>query len=454
MISNNKYFWLIAIHVFLGIMVFALKFLSKVYFLFLLIFFLYNIIHSSKRTRVIQILIACSYVVGCEVFLRMTGGNFLYEVAKYLIIIFVFIGMIFDGINSRSFPYFIFLFLLFPAIFVTGATATFDTNIRTAVMFNLSGPICLTFVALYCFDKKINFKDLQNILLAALLPIISTAVYLYLYTPNIRDVVTGTYSNYQTSGGFGPNQVATILGLGMFIMASRYFIVSQTLIIKIVNLLILSIISYRGLVTFSRGGIYTALIIIIVFVTIYYSSSKRKGKQRIISSLSYFIGLVILIWIFSSRQTGGLIEKRYANQDAAGREKEELATGRVKLISFELGEFMTNPFLGVGAGKIKELRFEKEGRAAASHNEISRILGEHGMFGIIAFLIIFFVPLLYRMRNRKNIFFYSFYLFWFLTVNHSSMRIAAPAFIYGLSLLNISYEKPIVYRKQARSQRL
>ncbi len=207
------------------------------------------------------------------------------------------------------------------------------------------------------------------------------------------------------------------------------------------------------MVTFSRGGIYTAVIIIIAFIAIYYNSSKRAGKQRIIGSLSFFIGLVILTWVFSSIQTGGLIEKRYANQDAAGREKEEIATGRAKLISFELDEFISNPFLGVGAGKIKELRFEKEGRAAASHNEISRILGEHGMLGIIAFLIIFFVPLFYRMRNRKNIFFYSFYLFWFLTVNHSSMRIAAPAFIYGLSLLNISYEKPTVHRKQVRSRK-
>jgi hypothetical protein len=29
-------------------------------------------------------------------------------------------------------------------------------------------------------------------------------------------VITGTESNFQTSGGFGPNQVATFLGLGMF----------------------------------------------------------------------------------------------------------------------------------------------------------------------------------------------------------------------------------------------
>lgn len=450
MLSNKLYIRLIGFHVLLGLMIFGLKFLSKVYFIFVLIYFINLIVNSKRNRRVVNILIACSYIVGCEVFFRMTGGNLLYEAAKYLVILFVFIGMLSDGINGRSFPYFIFLILLFPAIFVTGATATFDTNVRTAVMFNLSGPFCLTFVALYCYDKKIYFKDLQTILLAALLPIISTTVYLFLFTPNIRDVVTGTYSNFATSGGFGPNQVATALGLGMFIVASRYFMLSPSLKMKILNLFILGVMSYRGLVTFSRGGIYTAVIIIVAFIAVYYVSSKRKGKQRIIGSMSFFMALVVLTWVFSSLQTGGLIEKRYANQDAAGRQKEELATGRAALISFELEEFISNPFLGVGAGKIKELRYEKEGRAAASHNEISRILGEHGMLGIIAFLIIFSVPLLYRMRNRKNIYFYSFFLFWFLTVNHSSMRIAAPAFIYGLSLLNISYEKPVVHRKQAK----
>ena len=448
---KSKYFWLIALHVLIGVLIFALKFLAKVYFIVLLIYFIYHIINARKDLRNTQVLIACAYIVGCEVFLRMTGGNIGYEAAKYVVIGFVFIGMLFDGISTKSFPYFIFLILLFPSVFVTSANATFDTNIRTAVMFNLSGPICLAIVSLFCYDKKINFKDLQKILLAGLLPIISTTVYLFLFTPSTREIITGTYSNFATSGGFGPNQVATALGLGMFIVTTRYFLISQTLGMKIINLLFLGAISYRGLVTFSRGGIYTAVIIIIVFIFVYFNSSKRKGKQRIISSLSLFIGLVALTWFFSSIQTGGLIEKRYANQDAAGREKEELATGRAKLISFELDEFISNPFLGVGAGKIKELRFEKEGRAAASHNEISRILGEHGMLGIIAFLIIFFVPLFYRMRNRKNIFFYSFYLFWFLTVNHSSMRIAAPAFIYGLSLLNISYEKPIIHRKQVRS---
>ncbi len=445
--SNNKYIILIAFHLIIGGLVYSTKIFAKIYFISISLYFFYSIINASKNKRSVQVLIACSYIVGCEVFLRMTGGNFFYEGAKYLVIVFVFLGMLFDGIKNNSFPYFIFLILLIPGVFVTGANATLDTNIRTAIMFNLSGPICLAFVSLYCYNKKIKFTDLHDILLAALLPIITTTIYLFLFTPNIRDVVTGTYSNYSTSGGFGPNQVATSLGLGMFIITSRYFLVSSSIRFQILNLLILGAIAYRGLITFSRGGMYTAVGIIIIFIFIYFQSAKRIFRQRIIRSLSLFIGLVLLTWVFSLVQTSGLIQKRYANQDAAGRQKEDIATGRADLISFELTEFISNPFLGVGAGKIKELRFEKEGHAAASHNEISRILGEHGMLGIFAILIILFTPLFYRMKNKKNIFFYSFYLFWFLTVNHSSMRIAAPAFIYGLSLLNISYEKPTVHRK-------
>jgi hypothetical protein len=49
--------------------------------------------------------------------------------------------------------------------------------------------------------------------------------------------------------------------------------------------------------------------------------------------------------------------------------------------------------------------------------------------------------------NKRNLFFYAFLCFWFATINHSGMRIAAPSFIYALCLLNITYDKPAVHRK-------
>ena len=453
MISEKMYIRLVILHAIIGVSIYGFKMLSKVYFILIFIFFIYSIINSKSKKRYVNILIACSYVVGSEVLLRMTGGNFMYEASKYFVIFFIFLGLFFEGISTKAFPYLFFLILLIPSIFVAGETVSYDINLRTAITFNLSGPVCLGLTALYCYDRKIKFKELQNVLLAALLPIISTGVYLFVFTPNIREVVTGTFSNFSTSGGFGPNQVATALGLGMFIVASRYYLSSKNMFLKLFNLSVFGFITYRGIVTFSRGGIFTAVIVIIAFMVIYYFSSIRANRRKILNHLYVFMGLLLVIWFVSSFQTKGLIDKRYANQDAAGRVKEDLATGRGDLISFELNEFLEHPFFGIGAGMVKGVRYEKEGHKTASHNEVSRLLAEHGMFGVLAFLIIFWNPLIYRIKNKKNIFFYSFFLFWFLTINHTSTRIAAPAFIYGLSLLNVQYEKNPVDRKQIKGRK-
>ena len=54
--------------------------------------------------------------------------------------------------------------------------------------------------------------------------------------------------------------------------------------------------------------------------------------------------------------------------------------------------------------------------------------------------------------NKKNYFFYAFLAFWFATINHSGMRIAAPSFLYALALLNVTYEKNPIHRKQIKAQ--
>lgn len=382
---------------------------------------------------------ACSYVVGVEVFLRMTGGSLLYETSKYLVILFSLMGIFTAKSDKQSIPYILYVFLLIPGILVAGFNATEQTTLRTAIAFNLSGPVCLGIVSIFCYKLKIRFEDIHKVLLYMVLPIIATTTYLFLYTPDIRETITGTGSNFAASGGFGPNQVSTVLGLGMFVCSVRFFMLSPTLFFKLVNGFLLAVISFRGIVTFSRGGVITALFMIAAFIYYYFKKVNTKAKFRISRLVVIFASLGLLIWLFSSIQTSGLIENRYANEDALGREKADISTGRSNLISFELEEFFKNPIMGVGVGKIKELRQISEGIEAASHNEMSRILSEHGLFGLTAFVILLLTPLFFRLKNKSNIFFYSCYAFWFLTINHSSMRIAAPAFVYGLCLLDIQY---------------
>src|SRR5690606_15084608 len=110
--------------------------------------------------------------------------------------------------------------------------------------------------------------------------------------------------------------------------------------------------------------------------------------------------------------------------------------------------FLSSPFIGIGASRVKNRRVEISGNHLPSHNEIGRLLSEHGFLGIVILIILIFTPLFYYSSNNKNIFFYAFLAFWFATINHSGMRIAAPSFIYALALLNVTHEKRPVHRKQ------
>ena len=428
---------LLLLHGAIGFMVYLLGFTSTIYFLISFIIFMIYIISKGNKNN--EVLLAAAYFTGAEVFFRMTETSIPYEAGKYIVIFFLFIGMIYRGTSLKSVPYWIFIFLLIPGIVFSAMNLNYETNVRNAIVFNLSGPFCLGIAAIYSYHRQITRERLQHILLALLLPIVTTAVYLFFFTPDIKDALHGTQSNFETSGGFGPNQVATILGLGMLVLFTRLFTVKSKLI-NIIDLGLLIFISYRAIITFSRGGVITAGICALVFFAIYFFSSNTTVKARLIPKISIIIIGIIFTWIFTSVQTTGLIDNRYSNRDAAGRLKEDITTGRSELITSELIAFYESPYTGIGVGKIKEYRYEKTGITAATHNEVSRLLSEHGIAGLIALIILFFTPLFYWLQHRRNPFILAFFAFWFITINHSSMRLAAPAFVYGLCLLYLINE--------------
>lgn len=431
----------------LGLLIYLNESLAKLYFLSVFLYFTYRIITVVASEKTIEVLKACAYFVGAEVFFRTTKGAISYEAGKYMVILFIMMGMFYKGVSGKGYPYFIYLMLLIPSIFIASTTLSFDANFRTNIAFVLSGPVCLGLTALFCYDKKITFKQMSQILLFMLLPILAHTAYVYFYAPDLRDILTSTASNRAAAGGFGSNQVATALGLGMFILGVRLFVNSPTFGMKLLNVILLIFVSYRAVVTLSRGGVVAAIICLGVFLVVYFAGARAKVRNQIFGVFILFVGALFSAWIVSSNQTRGLTEKRYANQNAAGIEKEDVTTGRTDLFLGEIEGFISNPFLGIGSSRAKDQRIEEDGQGITSHNEISRTLAEHGIFGVIILVILIFKPLNIRSNNRQNYYFYALLAFWFATINHSSMRIAAPAFIYGLALLNVRNEKPPLRRK-------
>ncbi|HSD14411.1 MAG TPA: O-antigen ligase family protein [Flavobacterium sp.] len=441
-----SYTSLVFIHIGIGLIVYLIPFLAKIYSALILVVGLFYVMKTRNRNN--EALFISAYLVGAEVFLRMTDGNPFHEMIKYSVIVFMIMGMVYSGISKGSLLFWFYMFFLLPGVLVATETLNFGTDIRKAIMFNLSGPLCLGFAAIYCYRRKISLEELNNLLLTILFPIFSALTFVFLYNPSIKEVVTNTASNFETSGGFGPNQVATILGLGTFILVSRIVLKSKGIWVFFLNVALCILMTFRGIVTFSRGGMMTAAIMIVLLLLVLFFFTDAKGRFNIIKAVAVGIVLLFGVWLYSSSQTSGLIERRYANEGVHGNKKASQLSGREDLISSEIKMFLDNPIFGIGVGKNKEYREETTGIVAASHNEITRMLAEHGSFGLVGFLILLIVPLLLYLDNKMHIYMLSFYMFWLLTLNHAAMRTAAPAFIYALTLLKIyALEKPAVHRE-------
>ena len=416
--ETSQYLKFVIIHLLIGLAVFLVPPISKVYAItIILVGFRYVILRKNANNEALYV---AAYIVGAEVFLRMTQGNIFEQYAKYGVMGILIIGMFFRGFSKNAIMYWIFGLLLLPGVIYGFFTLNFETDIRKAITFNIIGPITLTVSAIYCYQRIVTFQQIKNIIDMLAYPLMATLVYMYLYTPDIKAVVTNTQSNFETSGGFGPNQVSTILGLGIFLFFIKVILNSKTIGIRNINIFFFLFITFRGIVTFSRGGVITGFVMIIIVVILLLVFTRSQGKSKVVSLVVF--GLIALsgVWAYSSIQTSGLIDKRYANKDAKGRVKESKLTGREKLIESELNMFLDNPIFGIGVGKNKEYREETTGIEAASHNEITRMIAEHGMFGLFGLIILLVTPMVLYLNNKQNIF--VFFLCCVLATHHQPCR--------------------------------
>ena len=395
------------------------------------------IIHKSRNINE-EAFIMSSFIVGAEVYIRMTGGFVLYETGKYAVIFYLILGMLYGRFKQElSFQYILYILLLLIGILFTKVPD--GESMRKEILFNLSGPLVLGISAIYFYRRPVSKKVLMSGLFFALLPLFSMISYLYFRTPDLDELIFNTEANFETSGGFGPNQVATAIGFGVLIIT--IFMISKEKLsgYLILDSLILIYFVFRGLLTFSRGGIITGLICIISFA--FFFILYKKISFRILLKYIFIVGFFIVsIWLYTSNVTKGMLDNRYTGKSAKGFKTEDVTSGRADIFELQFENFIDNPLgIGVGNGKFKR-KFNVHEVTAASHNEIGRLLEEHGYIGFFLLLLLLIVPLFnfFRGNYYQKALIISFYLMWFLTINHSAMRVALPGFIYALSLIIIT----------------
>jgi hypothetical protein len=414
-LKNASVVLIIVIHIFLGLIFRQAPMLATPYAYAVIAL---GIFWAVTKPPVYAAYIA-SYVIGAEVLWRMLNAGVFWEGGKYAVILTLGLSLLHHRRKHMpSLPFYYFLLLL-PSILLTLGVVGLSTA-RDYISFNLSGPLALFMSAWFFSGMKINRDQLMKVLLALAAPILTIATYALLTTANAGQIRWVDDSMFATSGGFGPNQVSAIMGLGVvavwLLLTLGQFSWPAGIALIVVGLVML----LQGLLTFSRGGMYAA--IIVVGFSALHLTRDRDQRLRVTLLLIFTVSSVAYVALPALNDyTGGFLETRFSDTNLSHRDD---------IMQEELQLFQENILAGVGPGVGNVYR------DAAAHTEFTRLLAEHGLLGTLAFLILismslqrYFAGKTAPIRGLSG----SFGLWSLIVMTNAAMRLAAVSYMFGLA---------------------
>jgi len=398
-----------------------------------------------RRNEINQAGIFAAYMMGLEIVLRMVGANVLWEFGKYSIITFFIFALIIEKGKDLRISILIFIYIMgfIPSILLLPMDQIDEW--RQNISFNLSGPLSLFMSYLYFKDRSITKANLSSLFRAISLPLISMITIIVFRMPSIDDLTFGTEANYQMSGGYGPNQVSSALGLIITLIALGKILRFSIFGKDIVDYIMLMVCSTISLLTFARGGFLTS--ILSIFSTWLITLNNRSRRQYRFGAFFFFLMILIITWNIISDFTSGKISDRYSGIINFNQNGELInESNRIKIMTIDLEIFWDNFLVGVGPGRATEMRADYGYvHTVAAHSEFTRALAEHGVFGALGVLCLFFLSYgQYAIcKNHNKYITVCFTIMAILTMLHSAMRLSMPGFIFGLAFLRIiDIEKP------------
>lgn len=371
---------------------------------------------------------AAAYIAGAEVLWRMSGttGALPYEFGKYAVAAILATAILRSG--HLHFPvaplaYFV---LLIPSALLTLFEADWK-KARDLISFNLSGPFALMISVLFFSGLRLTGQQLFKTLMVSIGPIAGIAAICYASTFGASSITFGRTSNIAASGGFGPNQVAAILGFG--ILAAFLCLTAEKTRreLKVLFLIAMVVFGMQSSLTFSRTGLYLGAIGV-VCASFYLIRNPRLLMQLLLMGalLVCVISYVVLPRLESLTQ-GGL----------SNRFKEVHTSGRGDIMVADLKIWAENPVLGIGVGQARKERGKFYDEHSA-HTEFTRLVAEHGLFGGLAFLAFLTIPIAALIRPNTlwgKAVAASLVGFSILFMMASGMRLVLPAFTLGLATI-------------------
>lgn len=411
---------LAALHGLLGLVLHNVSTLSFIHAIFSVLLGIWFIISDRSPERVLMV---AFYITGAEVLWRMTDAGIFHEYGKYASSLLLILATLKWKRNFSLLPALYFIFLI-PSIINTLFLLDPDPA-RQEISANLSGPFALMVAATFFYRFKLDKSQLLKLMEWLIYPVISIAVITLYSTITAEEIFFSDNSNFITSGGFGPNQVSAILGLGA--MCSWIIVLfHEQKGWKFLFAGVFIWLTAQSILTFSRGGTFNLAFAILPLTLIMY---KRVFRNFINLLLVLAVAGIIFLGVVPrlNLYTQGALEQRYTELDLTNREL---------LMQGDLNAFLDHPLFGVGPGMATEYYERIIGVASASHTEYTRALAEHGLLGILSLAILVFLLIRAFTINRSWVqkgLVLCFSIWSLVEMSHAAMRVEAISLLIGLS---------------------
>lgn len=415
-------FWFIAAHAPLAIAMTVVSFASAVHAGITILLALWWALTDVRLERVAW---AVAYVTGAEVLWRMTNNQLPWELAKYAVTLTCLIAAF--RTDGRRVAWAAAAFsLLLPSAYLTlqGYDAA---EARNQLSFNLSGPLALCACAALFSLVHLSREAAERLFLSLMAPVTGIAsITLYLIVTN-TNLQFSHQSNFALSGGFGPNQVSAALGLGCLSALLYLFEPRTAWSLRATALGLALWLGLQSALTFSRGGLFSALGALAAGL-VWRATEPRALLKPI--AIAFVVGTLsyTVLWPRLDAFTGGNLGQRFQETDTSLR---------ADLGEADLQLWRENRLLGVGPGLSKLGHLD----SIIAHTEFTRLLAEHGSFGLVAMLLMAALAFwnMWRAPSGREKGFAAACAAWsVLFMLNSGMRLVAPAVMFGLAFVSLA----------------
>lgn len=397
-------------------------------------------LYGVLRRDLSLVICTIAYIAGTEVLWRQTRAPVFYLAAPYIVIILsVFtVILVLRSLGKDARMAVLYAALLLPASIATVRTAGRDA--RELALFALSGPLALaTFVA---FTSQVRIQRwlyrrvMWTALIGAIGPFTIAAFDIRSDLAAQGSIEFTEQSNFATSGGFGPVQVSSALSLG--IMAAIVLIISERdRAVRILAGVLAAMLMVQTLLTFSRGGSFSLLIAMAFFGATQLGDPRVRRRFIVIVGVGLTLAyMVVFPWLEDF--TGGAFNKRFSDTESA----------RTSLAANDTQIFGRNFLFGVGPGMTKfqrltyeicQIRSDHCRNEASSHTEFTRMLGEHGIPGVAAMVLLLILAWHAFSRAGPGRGFAVAWVTWAVAqMFYANLRIVAVPIAFGLAFLRFS----------------